>query len=366
MNAGNKKKKVYVGMSGGVDSSVVAGMMQEAGYDVVGVTMCFNIRHSKSRKPSCCGADGIQDAKRAAYTLGIAHYVFNFAKEIDKHVIDNFTREYLSGRTPNPCVQCNRYLKFGALFDRVRKIGGDYLATGHYARIEYNETAQRFELKKGEDIFKDQTYFLYSIKKKILPFVLFPLGNLTKQQVRVLAHKYKLPNAEKPASQDICFVPDGGYQKFIEDRIDQKMITPGLFKDSIGNVVGHHKGIARYTIGQRDKLGIALGRPVYVYKIDKATNTVYVGDTSRLYAQSLRAGQLNFLRDDLPRNTISIKAKIRYNHPEVNARLTLCEDGHALVEFKEPQKSITPGQSVVFYEDDVVLGGGVIEEAVTA
>ncbi|HOW35236.1 MAG TPA: tRNA 2-thiouridine(34) synthase MnmA [Candidatus Omnitrophota bacterium] len=363
MNVHNKKKKVYVGMSGGVDSSVVAGMMKEAGYDVVGVTMCFNISHPKSKKPSCCGADGIQDAKRAAYTLGIAHYVFNFAKEIDQHVIANFTSEYLSGRTPNPCVQCNRYLKFGALFDRIREIGGDYLATGHYARIEYDKASQRFELKKGKDTLKDQTYFLYSVKKKILPFVLFPLGNLTKQQVRILARKYKLPNAEKPASQDICFVPDGGYQKFIEDRIEQKMIVPGPFKDSGGNIVGQHKGIARYTIGQRDKLGIALGRPVYVYRIDKAANTVYVGDVSNLYARSLIAGQLNFLTDNLPRNTISIKAKIRYNHPEVKARLTLHEDGHALVEFKEPQKSITPGQSVVFYQDDVVLGGGVIKEA---
>ena len=201
-----KKKTVFVGMSGGVDSSVVAGMMKEQGHDVVGVTMCFNITHPNNKKPSCCGVDGIEDAKRAAHTLGIPHYIFNFAEDINTHIIDNFTNEYLNGRTPNPCVQCNRYLKFGSLFEKVKSLGADYLATGHYAKNEYNTLRERFELKKGEDKYKEQSYFLYSMRKETLPFVFFPLGNITKYQVRDLARKYKLPNAEKPGSQDICFV----------------------------------------------------------------------------------------------------------------------------------------------------------------
>ena len=357
----SKHKKVFVGMSGGVDSSVVAGMMKEAGYNVVGVTMCFNISHPNSKKPSCCGVEGIEDAKRAAQVLDIPHYVFNFAEDINEHIIDNFTNEYLNGRTPNPCVQCNRYLKFGSLFEKVKSLGADYLATGHYAKIEYNDGQQRFELKKGEDKYKEQSYFLYSMRKETLPFVLFPLGPITKYQVRELARKYGLPNAEKPGSQDICFIPDTGYKKFIEERVGADNLKPGFFKDENGNTVGNHKGIAYYTIGQRDKLGIALGRPVYVYKIDKETNTVYVGDEDKLLSAGLVAEDINFVSTNPPTETIPVKVKIRYNHSDVDAEMTTLPGGKVKVDFKAPQRSVTPGQSVVFYQDDIVLGGGIIK-----
>ena len=357
----SKTKTVFVGMSGGVDSSVVAGMMKEAGHNVIGVTMCFNISHPNNKKPSCCGVDGIDDAKRAAQVLSIPHYVMNFAEDINEHIIDNFTNEYLNGRTPNPCVQCNKHLKFGSLLEKARSLGADYLATGHYAKIEYNDVRNSFELKKGEDKYKDQSYFLYSMRKDTLPFVFFPLGGMTKFQVRDLARKYGLLNAEKPGSQDICFIPDTGYKKFIEDRVGAENMKPGLFKDENGNILGEHKGVAYFTIGQRDQLGIALGRPVYVYRIDKETNTVYIGGEEKLYAKGLIADQINFLSIDPPSENLPIQVKIRYNQPQVDAQLRVLEDGRASVVFVAPQKSVTPGQSVVFYDGDIVLGGGIIE-----
>jgi len=360
-----KNKTVFVGMSGGVDSAVAAGLMKEAGYNVVGVTMCFNISHPNSKRASCCGVEGIEDAKRAAQVLGIPHYVFNFAEDINEHIIDNFTHEYLNGRTPNPCVQCNKHLKFGSLFEKVRALGADYLATGHYAKIEYNESRGHFELKKGEDKYKDQSYFLYSMNKDTLPYVLFPLGNMTKSQVRELARKFGLPNAEKPGSQDICFIPDTGYQKFIEERLGKEVMVPGPFKDEDGNVVGEHKGIAYYTIGQRDRLGLALGRPVYVYKINKEANTIYVGNEQKLHSKGLFAGEVNFVSTEPPIEEIQVKVKIRYNHAEVNASLSRLDEAKVKVEFEQPQRSVTPGQSAVFYNHDVVIGGGIIERAIT-
>ncbi len=353
------RKRVFVAMSGGVDSSVAAGMMKEAGHDVVGVTMCFSINHPDSRKPSCCGVDGIQDAQRAAQILGIPHYVLDFAKDIDEHIIEDFTNEYLSGRTPNPCVRCNQYLKFGTLYEKVKSLGADYLATGHYARVEYNEAAGRFELKKAKDLKKDQSYFLYSMRKETLASVLFPLGNLTKAEVRALARKYKLNTAEKPESQDICFVPDSGYKKFLEGRVGSRIFAPGDFVDQDGKVVGRHKGVAHYTIGQRDKLGIALGSAVYVYKIEKETSRVYVGPSPCLYAQGLYASHLNFLNREIPQKTVAVQARIRYNAPEVKGYLTC--GGRIKLEFEQPQKAVTPGQSVVFYDEDIVLGGAVID-----
>ena len=348
-------------MSGGVDSSVVAGMMKEAGHDVVGVTMCFSINHPESKKPSCCGVDGIQDAQRAAQILDIPHYVLDFAKDIDEHIIEDFTNEYLSGRTPNPCVRCNQYLKFGSLYAKVKSLGADYLATGHYGRIEYNDATDQFELKKAKDLKKDQSYFLYSMRKETLPSVLFPLGGLTKSEVRDLARKYKLNTAEKPESQDICFVPDAGYKKFLEDRVGNRIFAPGDFVTHDGNVVGKHKGIAHYTIGQRDKLGIALGHPVYVYKIDRQTNTVHVGPESFLYSAGFYAGQFNPVSISNPQEKMAVEARIRYNAPQTPAYLTVLQNGKVKVEFAAPQKSVTPGQSAVFYRGDVVLGGAVID-----
>lgn len=360
----NKDKTVFVAMSGGVDSSVVAGMVKEAGYKTVGVTMCFNISHPNSDRPSCCGIDGIADAKRAAEILDIPHYVFNFAADINDYIIEDFTNEYLSGRTPNPCVRCNQHLKFGTLYKKVKSLGADYIATGHYGKIEYNSPNGCFELKKAADPRKDQSYFLYSMKKETLPSVLFPLGGLTKVEVRELARKYGLNTAEKPESQDICFVPKEGYKKFLEDRVGDVMKKPGPFIDEDGKVVGEHKGIAHYTIGQRDKLGIALGHPVYVYKIDRAANAVHVGNLNKLYSKGFIAGQVNWVSVEIPQTTLEVTARIRYNSPEVKAYVTPVNATTVRVEFAEPQKSVTPGQSAVFYNGDVVVAGAIIDEPI--
>ncbi len=364
-NTNISKKKVFVAMSGGVDSSVVAGLMKEAGHEVVGVTMCFSISHPESKKPSCCGVDGIQDAQRAAQILGIPHYVLDFAKDINDHIIDNFTSEYLSGRTPNPCVQCNQHLKFGSLYHKVMTMGADALATGHYGKIYYNSSRNCFELKKAEDSRKDQSYFLYSIRRETLPKVLFPLGDMTKQEVRDHARRFGLTAvAEKTESQDICFVPDGGYQKFLENRLGKEIFAPGPYKNEQGEIIGTHKGIAYYTIGQRERLGIALGKPVYVYKIEKETNTVYVGPESMLYASGLLAGNFNPVSIEIPMEPMEVSVRIRYNAPEVKGTLSYVGDGRVRVDFSEPQKSVTPGQSVVFYDGDVVLAGATIDEPI--
>ncbi|MCB9757596.1 MAG: tRNA 2-thiouridine(34) synthase MnmA [Candidatus Omnitrophica bacterium] len=357
-------KKVFVAMSGGVDSSVVAGLMKDAGHDVVGVTMCFSISHPNSKKPSCCGVDGIGDARRAAQILDIPHYVLDFAADINDFIIEDFTNEYLNGRTPNPCVRCNQHLKFGSLYKQVMAQGADYLATGHYGKIVYNEARQQYELSKAVDERKDQSYFLYSMAKETLPKVLFPLGDLNKAQVRELARKYQLNTADKPESQDICFVPDAGYKEFIRQRVGEQVFVPGPFKNERGEIVGQHQGIANYTIGQRDKLGIALGVPVYVYKIEKETNTVFVGPLTQLYSNGLIARAFNPLSMDIPKTPIEVQARIRYNAHVVGARLTYLGDQTIQLDFYEPQKSVTPGQAVVFYDGDVVLGGATIEKAI--
>ena len=362
----DKRKKVFVAMSGGVDSSVVAALLKDEGYDVVGVTMCFSITHPDSKKPSCCGVDGIQDAKRAAQILGIPHYVLDFAKDINDYIIDDFVSEYLNGRTPNPCSRCNQHLKFGSLYEKVKTLGGDYLATGHYAKIHYDPSSGRHLLKEAEDNRKDQSYFLASMKKETLSSVLFPLGDLTKTEVRALARKYQLNTADKPESQDICFVPDGGYTEFFRRRFGESVFVPGDFVDETGKVIGRHKGILNYTIGQREKLGIALGHPVYVNRIDKEKNTVYVGPLSLLYSSGLIAKGFNPVSRDFKIGEVaSMEVKVRYNAPVFKATATLMDRDTVSVIFDEPQKSITPGQTVVFYENDVVLAGGVIEKSIS-
>jgi tRNA-uridine 2-sulfurtransferase len=348
-------KKVLVAMSGGVDSSLAALLLKEAGYAVTGVTMCLGIRQDGDRA-SCCGGDAIEDAKRVCGQLEIPHFVFDFAHLMEELVISKFTAEYLNGRTPNPCVDCNRYLKFGSLLEKARGLGFDYLATGHYARIEHTE--DRWRLLRPEDKNKDQTYFLYPIKKDDLPYVLFPLGNLSKADVRTQAKKARLHVAHKAESQDICFVTQGDYRQFFEER--NLSAVAGNIVDKSGKVLGRHQGIIFYTIGQRSGLGISAKTPLYVLRFDAKTHSVIVGDKKDLLASGLIAGDLNLLTDHLPE---VMEAKIRYRKKPARCTVTK-ESGKLKVIFEEAQESITPGQAVVFYAGDEVLGGAVIEEVI--
>lgn len=349
------KKKTFIAMSGGVDSSVAALLLKEAGYDVTGVTMCLGIRED-GESTRCCGLDGIDDAKHVCDQLQIPHFVFDFAKEMEKCVISKFTAEYQRGRTPNPCIDCNRYLKFGALLDKTRGIGFDYLATGHYACIE--KRGESWHLLRPKDKIKDQTYFLYPIKTGDLSSLLFPLGGLKKEEVRTLAKKKGLHVAQKAESQDICFVTQGDYRQFFLNR--KLSSAEGDIVDIEGNILGRHRGIIFYTIGQRGGLRISAKTPLYVVEIDARKNQVIVGEKKDLLAKGLIAGDTNILVNELPDE---MEAKIRYRKKP--ARCEVSREGKNLkIIFKETQESITPGQAVVLYAGDEVLGGGVIEEVI--
>lgn len=350
-------KKILVAMSGGVDSSVSAYLLKEAGFKVTGATMCLGVKETSLKKPACCGPRAIEDAKKVCRKLKIPHYVMDFSKDLEKNVIDKFVKEYSSGKTPNPCVDCNRTLKFEILLKKALSLGFDFLATGHYARIE--KKGKSHVLKKAKDSKKDQSYFLYPIKKDALQSILFPLGGLTKDEVRKIARNIGLPVAEKPQSQDICFIPEKNYHRFLSERMEKK-ISQGEILTLEGEVLGTHKGATFYTIGQRGGLGVGYRHPLYVLSIDAQKNRLVVGEKKDLNSKGLLATELNLLVGDLPKKVF---AKIRYNQKE--AKCTIFRDkGKIKAIFEKPQEAVTPGQSVVFYDKDVVLGGGIIEKAI--
>ncbi|MBU1726831.1 MAG: tRNA 2-thiouridine(34) synthase MnmA [Candidatus Omnitrophica bacterium] len=351
-----KKKRVVVAMSGGVDSSVAAVLLQKQGYEVIGMTMCFNLPDLDRKRPACCSAQAIDDARRVAHKLGIKHYVLNMQRELKEQVIKDFCREYSSGRTPNPCVRCNQFIKFGSLLQKALGIGADYLATGHYARIVINN---EFLLRKAKDKYKDQSYFLYRLNQRQLKHVIFPLGNYTKSEVRGLAREFGLAVAEKAASQEICFLPDEDYRGFLKKYLGPEII-PGNIVDIQGKVLGKHKGIAFYTIGQREGLGIAMGYPVYIIRIKSKTNQIVVGSKKEAFAGEFLVKDTHF--SFLPiKKKVALRVKIRYNHKESLADIFPFKRKLRVV-FRKPQFAITPGQSAVFYERDRVTGGGIIDK----
>lgn len=356
------KKKVVIGMSGGVDSSVAAAVLLEKGYEVIGVTMKIWSETSgdaKQAEKGCCSLSAVDDARNVAYKLGIPYYVMNFQDVFEDKVIDYFKHEYLKGRTPNPCIACNRFVKFEAMLQKSISMDIDYIATGHYAIIEYDETLKRYLLKKSVTDKKDQTYALYNFTQDQLSRTLMPIGDYTKEQVREIAEKLELDVASKPDSQEICFVEDNNYAKFIKENTDKK-IKSGHFVDTKGNILGKHKGIIHYTVGQRKGLGITFGKPMYVVGVDIKNNNVILGENHETFSKSLIADDLNYIMIDKLEKPMEVKAKIRYSAKESDATIYPIEDGKVKVDFKEPQRAITPGQSVVFYSNDIVVGGGVI------
>ena len=345
--------KVVVAMSGGVDSSVAAALLKEADYQVTGVTMQLLPRD----KPA-----GAADASRTAAKLGIPHRVIDFSDIFADKVIADFCREYRRGRTPNPCIRCNRHIKFGALLEKTIEMGADFIATGHHARIERDESGGRYLLKKGVDVNKDQSYFLGTLTQQQLSQILLPVGSFSKDRVRKMADRLGLPAAARPESQEICFVTDDDYPKFLKGYIPEAA-EPGLILDKRGNILGSHPGILFYTIGQRKGLGIAAPEPRYVIDIRSEDNAIIVGDKEDVYGNELIASGLNWISIPGLSQPLAVTARIRYRHREAEATVTPLDEDEVQVKFKQPQMAITPGQAVVFYEGDTVIGGGTIATA---
>ncbi len=354
-------KKAIIAMSGGVDSSVAAYLMKEQGFECMGVTMKLfqNEDVGISKEHSCCSLDDIDDARSVAYALDMPYHVFNFSDRFDECVIKKFVSSYEHGCTPNPCIDCNRYLKFDKLYNRAAELGYDYVVTGHYARIEYDSKSERFLLKKAVDATKDQSYVLYSLTKEQLSHTLFPLGGLTKNEARDIAASQGFVNARKHDSQDICFVVNGRYGDFIKGYTG-KAYPEGDFVDLEGHVLGRHKGIIYYTIGQRRGLGLSLKESLYVCKLDIPNNRVILGRDSDLYSTRLKANNINLISVDSIDKPMHLKAKTRYRQVEEWASVVQTDSDILSIEFDTPQRAITSGQAVVLYDGDVVVGGGTI------
>ncbi len=365
MSEVKNKKTVVVGMSGGVDSSVAAALLLEQGYNVIGITMkTYNfdeVGGNIGNETSCCGLDAFNDARIVAVKLGIPHYVVDFTKQFGREVIDNFVDEYLQGRTPNPCIICNQKIKWGELIMKAESLGASCIATGHYARIWFDEETGRFNISRPVDSNKDQTYALWGLTQEALSKTIFPIGELTKPEVRELATKYGMKTAQKDESFEICFVADNDYRRFIKERvpdIDAQVDGGAIVFD--GKIVGKHRGFPYYTIGQRSGLG-AYGERVYVTDIEAKTNTIVIGRGNDLLRSELLAGNVNFISKETLTEPMRVEAAVRYKDTATPATVYPVVDGKIRIVFDEPKRAITPGQSVVIYDGDRLLGGGVIE-----
>jgi tRNA-specific 2-thiouridylase len=359
------KKRVVVAMSGGVDSSTTAWFLKQRGYEVIGATMCIGLRDRSRGGPArCCGLADIEDARRVALQLEIPFYIIHLREEFEEEVIQYFCEEYVKGRTPNPCIVCNERVKFGVFLKKALELEADFIATGHYARLDFDERIGRYLLKRGLDRRKDQSYVLFSLTQDQFRHTLFPLGELRKEEVRKKAHQLGLPVHDKPESQEVCFIQESCYHSFLTERLG-KSFEPGPIMDGKGSVLGRHKGIPFYTIGQRRGLRLAKGKPLYVIGIDRERNVIIVGGEEEVYGDTFVVESMNWIvpQEMIPSQPTHVK--IRYRHPGSEASIFPREKGEFEVKFKSPQKAITPGQAAVFYDGETVLGGGWIKEVLS-